>query len=325
MESLTLGSQVLPPSVSQNLLPFRKTFEFLCAEYVGNYLYVAVENQFFNSSVIYRYHVVNNTWETLPHFHSSTMGHDQVINCLCSVNEYLYAISDTDPPQRYSFAQSQWQSGSKLPFLKNSNNQNKQLINVAAVVMKSKIYVLHGCYIEERGSLTAQTAVFHCFDPQKNEWKQKASTSSPHFGSTLFVDNSKLYVAGGKISCQDWFGEGKLIPDGNPAPVEVYDEETNQWFVVDQTHIPPNTLGAVEVEGKVYFIINKFPVDSRIRIPPGEVYHISLHEWETKRIREIGDAVLCYMPVKKESLENKATNEEKASVKGEAKKGTKET
>ena len=55
------------------------------------------------------------------------------------------------------------------------------------------------------------------------------------------------------------------------------------------------------------------------------MYHISLHEWESKRISEIGNAVLCYMPVKKESLENKATNEEKASVKGEAKKGTKET
>ena len=154
--------------------------------------------------------------------------------------------------------------------------------------------------------------MFHCFDPQKNEWKQKASTSYPHLRSSLLVDNSKLYVAGGRVSS----------PYGDPAPVEVYSEETNKWFVVDQTHIPPNELGAVEVEGKVYFIINKFPVDSGIRIPPGEVYHISLHEWESKRISGIGNAVLCYMPVKKESLENKATNEKKASVEGEVKKWT---
>ena len=332
MASLTLVPQELPPSSRASLLlriqelnPSRETFEFLCTEYVGNYLYVAAENLYGESGVMYRYHVVNNVWETLPRFQSSSMGYGQMINCLCYVNEYLYAINDTDPPLRYSLAHNKWQSGSKLPFLKKSNNQDK-LCNVAAVVMKSKIYVLHGCYRnyrKEDRSLTAQTAVFHCFDPQKNEWKQKASTSSPHFGSTLFVDNNKLYVAGGKISCRR---EGcKITPNGNHAPVEVYDEETNQWFVVDQTHIPSNTLGAVEVEGKVYFIINKFPVDSGIRIPPGEVYHISLHEWESKRIRKIGNSVLCYMPVKKESLENKVTNEKKASVKGEAKKGTKET
>ena len=338
MESLTLGSQVLPPSrpgltsVSEDLLSVRKTFEFLCAEYVGNYLYVAAENQSFSSGVIYRYHVVNNTWETLPRFQSSSMGRDHVINCLCYVNEYLYAISNTDPPQRYSFAQSQWQSGSKLPFLKKSNNQNKQLINVAAVVMKSKIYVLHGCCIVEDWSLTAQTAVFHCFDPEKNEWKQKASTSSPHFGSTLFVDNNKLLVAGGKISCRKDSRTGKITPNeyGDPAPVEVYDEETNQWFVVYQTHIPPNTLRAVEVEGKVYFIINKFPVDSGIRIPPGEVYHISLHEWSKKvmppkfyaesEVAELSitainkHAALCFVPVKTDSLKTQPPDEKKSSV-----------
>lgn len=301
MASLTLGVQ--------------RTFEFLCAEYIGNYLYVAGKYPP-RSGVIYRYHVINNMWETLPRFQSSTMGCDHVINCLCSVNEYLYAISDTHLPQRYSLAQNQWQSGSKLPFLKKSNNRDK-LCDVAAVVMKSKIYVLHGCYREEDRSLTAQTAVFHCFDPEKHEWRQKASTSSPHFGSTLFVDNKKLYVAGGKISMWNDIRRGKITPDGDPAPVKVYDEETNKWFVVDQTHIPPNDLGAVEVEGKIYFIINKFPVDSGIRIPPGEVYHISLHEWSKDdnsllrtrwRKSDLGittinkDAALCFLPVNADSL-----------------------
>ena len=219
---------------------------------------------------------------------------------MCSVNEYVYAISDSNPPQRYSSTQNKWQSGSTLPFLKGKSGDRHELSNVAAVVMKSKIYVLHGYRRLEWKTWKVKSAVFHCFDPQKNEWEKKASTSSPHFRSSLFVDNSKLYVAGGNAS----FGYG------DPAPVEVYSEEKNRWFVVDQTHIPPNKLGAVEVEGKVYFIINKFPFDSGIRIPPGEVYHISLNEWETKEIAQIGDdAALCYLPVKRESLEKKSSSE----------------
>ena len=31
----------------------------------------------------------------------------------------------------------------------------------------------------------------------------------------------------------------------------------------------------VQWEGRVYFIINKFPIDSGVRIPPGEVYPVS--------------------------------------------------
>ena len=273
---------------------------FLCAEYAGNYLYVAAKRV---TGVIYRYHIVNNVWETLPRFESSK-SYDQEINCLCCVNEYVYAISDTKPPQRYSSTQNKWQSGSTLPFLKNKSGDQDKLSNVAAVVMKSKIYVLHGCQRVEGRVTKYISAVFHCFDPEKNEWKQKASTSSPHFGSSLLVDNSKLYVAGGKVTPYD----------SDLAPVEVYSEENDNWAVVDQTHIPPNNLGAVEVEGKVYFIINKFPFDSGIRIPPREVYHISLHEWESKRISEIGNAALCYMPVRKETLENKATNKKNAYV-----------
>ena len=83
--------------------------------------------------------------------------------------------------------------------------------------------------------------------------------------------------------------------------VEVYDEKNNTWSVVDQPHIPPNNLGAIEVEGSVYFIINSFPVDSGIRIPPGEVYPVSLDEWENLG-KVAKNAVLCRMPVKREDL-----------------------
>ena len=130
---------------------------------------------------------------------------------------------------------------------------------------KVSIFVLCGdtCYIEGY-----QPAVLHCFDPAKNEWEEKARTCQPHFGSSLFEVNGKLFVAGGRCT-----------PDHNyPAPVEVYSEETNTWSVVKQEHIPANNLGAVEIEGRVYFIINKFPIDSGIRISPEERYPVPLDE-----------------------------------------------
>jgi len=271
-----------------------------CAEYVGNYLYVAAETR---DHVIYRYHSVNNEWETLPYFQSSH-SYASRISCLCSVGDYIFAITNSNVLQRYSLAQNKWQSGSTLPFLKKIGEKDK-LTSEAAVVVKSKIYVLFGYCTT--GMLAR--AVFYCFDPQKNEWKEKASTSHPHFESVLFVDNNKLYVAGGRIS---FYGGAA------PAPVEVYDEVRNMWSVVEQKHIPPNNLGAVEINEKVYFIINKFPIDIGIRIPPGEVYHISLHKWE-EGARGIGkineNAVLCYLPVKKDSLKAKPTSEKKSDVK----------
>ena len=54
---------------------------------------------------------------------------------------------------------------------------------------------------------------------------------------------------------------------------EVYDEKNNTWTtegLVDLPRIPPNNLGAVEIEGSVYFIINSFLVDSGKGIPPGD-------------------------------------------------------
>ena len=141
-----------------------------------------------------------------------------------------------------------------------------------------------------------ENAELHCFDPVKNEWKQKATTCKPHFESSLLVVNSRLYVAGGNV----YIDENSNVR-GNPAPVEVYDEETNTWSAVEQKHIPPNKPYAVEIESKVYFIINKFSIDSGIRIPPGERYPVHLGEWEN--LAKIDNtAVLCYLPVKQESL-----------------------
>ena len=284
------------------------------AEIVGNYLYLAAQDDKSDHHV-YCYHVVNDTWETLPPF--QYVSHQ--IDCLCSVDDYIYAISESSPPQRYSLANNNWQSsGANLSFFKTSRCDDK-LSTVSAVVFKSKIYVIHGYQGIGSGEMyndrIYNPAMVHSFDPAKNEWEQKASTCHPHFGSSLFVVNNRLCVAGGNVSCyySDSGRRQKSVilelirrdttytPCGNPAPVEVYNEENNTWSVVEQKHIPPNKLGAVEIEGRVYFIINKFPIDSGIRIPPGEVYHIHLKEWEN--VAKISSqAVLCYLPVKRESL-----------------------
>ena len=77
----------------------------------------------------------------------------------------------------------------------------------------------------------------------------------------------------------------------------MYDENNNTWSVVGQPHIPPNNLGAVEIEQKVFFILNNFPIDSGIRISPGEVYLVPLDEWESLgKVAE--NAILCWLPVK---------------------------
>ena len=174
-----------------------------------------------------------------------------------------------------------WQAGEKLNFPKHEVSFQ----SVAATVMNCKIYVIHGCKDHRN---VDKPAVVHCFDPGKNEWERKASTCHPHFGSSIFVVNNRLCVAGGFNS-------------RGVSSVELYDKRKDTWSVVEQKRIPPNNLGAFEIERRVYFLINNFPIDSGIRIPPEENYPVHLGEWENlAKVSE--NAVLCYLPVKKENL-----------------------
>ena len=255
-----------------------------CAERIGNYLFVAKQRPN-EGNFIHRYDVVNNSWVKLPKY-----GSNQEVNCLCSVGDYLYTINESNPPQRYSLTNNSWQGGEGLKVVENE----EKLRTVSATVMNSKIYVIHGYQIKESEgrmySWVNKPAVVHFFDPKYNVWTKLASTCDPRLGSSLFVVNNRLCVAGGKIG--DY---------GPLAPVEVYDEGTNTWSVVPQKHIPPNNLGAVEIEGRVYFIINKFPVDSGIRIPPEEMYKVDLSGWGD--VAKVNcEAILCYLPVKSENL-----------------------
>ena len=208
----------------------------------------------------------------------------------------MYAIScDCNQiPQRHSLSKCQWQTFAKVGI---TSDSSYSFHNSGATILNSKVYVLYGGTSYSNRSYSMQNAVLHCFDPVKNEWQVKATTCQPHFGSSLFVVNNRLYVAGGNVYINPL--DNTLY--GNPAPIEVHDDQNNTWSVVEQKHIPQNNLGAVEIEGRVYFIINKFPIDSGIRIPPEERYPVPLDEW--KNLEKIDKtAVLCYVPVKRESL-----------------------
>ena len=266
------------------------TDECHSAELIGNNLYVVTEaqqQQGCHEYVVYRYHILNNTWEKLPklnvRIHKDEL-HSPPKICLCSVSEYLYVITQSYPPQRYDLSNNVWQAGEKLNF-----PQHEGIFHsVAATVMNCKIYVIHGCKDREK---VDKPAVVHCFDPEKNEWERKASTCHPHFGSSIFVVNNRLCVAG-----------GLSINRSGAQVVELYDKRNDTWSVVEQKHIPKNNLGAFEIERRVYFLINNFPIDSGIRIPPEENYPVHLGD-EWKDLAQVSEeAVLCYLPVKKENL-----------------------
>ena len=254
------------------------------AKTVGGELFVAID------ACIYCYDIETDKWQK----HNDPTC--RVVKSLCTVGDYMYAISSdcNEIAQRYSFPKRQWQSFAKLNV---ASIYHQSYVYSGATALFPKVYVLYGHkQINQSGRWQMQNAVLHCFDTVSNAWQEKASTCHPHNGSSLFVVNGRLYVVGGYNST-----DSNNRPYGDPAAVEVYDEDNNKWSVVDQKHIPPNTLGAVEIEGRVYFIINNFPIDSGIRIPSGEVYPVYLGDW--KNLGNVANnAVLCYVLLKRDSV-----------------------
>ena len=283
--------------------------ECYCAELIGNYLYVAAKINC--DHVICCYDIVRDIWSTLPPIPGLS---GIQIGSLCHLEDHLYAIYKSSAPYKYNVAANRWQSVASSWKAICDLNQ-KTFCNKAAAVYKSCLFVLYGQgNIRQVNNAHRATfycdvslSVLYCFDPKKNVWEQKESTKTPHYGSSLLVVNNNLYVAGGRSLLQSSSSEqyGHL-PAGGPAAIEVYNDQENAWSVVKQTHIPPNNLGAVEIDGRVYFIINSFPVDSGVILPPGEAYPAILDEW--KNLRNIGEnAVLCYVTIKKENLTTEKT------------------
>ena len=267
----------LPPAPEINTkYPYAVTFG--CKVYVGD------------GSWVQCFDVERNVWEF-------KLVSGEVISNLCSIGDYMYSILPgvSEIPKRYNIAECRWQRFAKVNIKEDSSNS---FHDSGGTAMHSNLYVLYGHKRKVQSSWQMQNAILYCFDPLRNRWEKKASTCHPHFGSSLFVVSGKLYVAGGYVSVSE---SGAPNIYSKPAPVEVYDKENNTWSVINQSRIPPNNLGAVEIEGRVYFIINKFPIDSGIRIPPGELYPVHLDEWQN--LRKVSEkAALCYMTLKSESL-----------------------
>ncbi|KAJ7384530.1 hypothetical protein OS493_021159 [Desmophyllum pertusum] len=150
----------------------------------------------------------------------------------------------------------------------------------------------NGCLYSIGGS-----AVYR-FYPAKNEWTKLAGTNYSHTRACAFVVSGKLYVAGGKTDPPSKRQRG-LVPSGHVA---VYNEENNQWCSVPQPHMPPNNYGAVEIEGRIYFILGSFAHDSGISIGDDEVYHVDIEDWEPICHHE-ADAVFVYMPVNRNEID----------------------
>ena len=261
-----------------------------CAECIGNCLYVARRGD------VVCFDIVHNIWSTLPAIPGLLYAQ---IDSLCHIEDHIYVVNNSSEPYRYNIATNQWQSIASPKIIVSDLSQNK-FCNKAVTVYKSCLYVLYAQGIKEyenRACISRPyNSLLYCFDPKKNVWEQKASTKTPHFGSILLVVNNNLYVAGGNCS----FCTASYEPSGRSAAIEVYSDQENAWSVVKQTHFPTNNLGAVGIDGRVYFIINSFPIDSGITIPPaGEVYPVVLDEW-CKLGRVDKNAVLCYVPVNKQ-------------------------
>ncbi|XP_067016074.1 kelch-like protein 12 [Acropora muricata] len=272
-----------------------KVLSCYSAELIGNYLYVAVSFSVVSVGICC-YDIVNDIWK-LPPIPDVTCG----IDSLCHIGDHLYINYMTYVFRRYHLATNKCQSVACLQDV--CNLRPEPVCNKAAAAYKSCLYVL-SCQEQNMERRCYNSSIFHscvsvlyCFDPKKNIWELKALTKTPHFGSRLLVVNNNLYVAGGRCSMDEVFHSAT----GDPAAIEVYNDQENAWSVVEQTHIPPNDLGAIEIEGRVYFIINSFPVDSGITIPPGEVYPAVLDGWENLGMIDKG-AVLCYVPLKTENL-----------------------
>ena len=267
----------------KSLAPATKVRSCSCAEVVGRQLFVTSGCTVFNN--LYFYDIERNVWREKP------MGLRSVALCryICKVGDYIYPITLECTPHRYCLSEDQWQEYAGKTVFRSICNKYS-----GATVHRSKVYVLYGTRSGPvNGNWVMHSANLCSFDPVSNEWEEKSSTCQPHFESSLLVVNDKMYVAGGYS-----FVDNNNKSGGNQAPVEVYDEEKNTWSIVEQNRIPHNNLHAVEIEGRVYFIINKFPFDSGIRIPPGQVYPVCLDAW--KNLANIPNkAVLCHLPMKK--------------------------
>ena len=224
----------------------------------GNYIYVG------NMNTVHRYNIDSDTWDKLPTMRNDKWGRYQLL----VLGDYLYAMSAE--PERYSFREKAWQ-----PIAAVSST------DLTAAILGGKIYAVASCR-----KITPSLLYF--FDLSKNQWIRKLPTLSARPCGTVFVCNNKLILTGGKVH------NGSCFTDINT--VEVYDEASDSWSEVEQTHIAQkDTSFAFEAEGVIFFKLNNFAFDSGIRVSPEDPYVVNLDKWKTLAAFEKG-SLITYAP-----------------------------
>ena len=190
--------------------------------------------------------------------------------------DFLYVIGGSEDnhravSERFSFSKKTWQY---ISF-----HDELGLYGCAVTVFHNCIYSIGGSWAEGGADYGV-----YCFDPRKNEWTKQAATLHSHTQACAFVVNNQLYV-------------------------EVYDEDNGQWHDVPQPHIPPNSYGAVEIQGDIYFILGNFAFNSGIKIADDEAYHVDIEDWQAICHHD-AEAVFVSLPV--DNMEAHQTSTESA-------------
>ena len=149
-----------------SLAPAAHAGSCYCAETVGGELFVATD------SCIYCYDIETDKWQK----HEDPTC--RVVKSLCTVGDYMYAISSdcNQVTQRYNFPKLQWQSFAKV------NVTSSGYFYSGATALFSKVYVLYGHKRSQLGGWLMQNAVLHCFDPASNVGKKKLQPAALTLG-----------------------------------------------------------------------------------------------------------------------------------------------
>ena len=149
-----------------SLAPAAHAGNCYCAETVGSELFVATD------SCIYCYDIEKDKWQK----HEDPTS--RVVKSLCTVGDYMYAISSdcNQVTQRYNFPKLQWQSFAKV------NVTSSGYFYSGATALFSKVYVLYGHKRSQLGGWLMQNAVLHCFDPASNVGKKKLQPAALTLG-----------------------------------------------------------------------------------------------------------------------------------------------
>ena len=178
-------------------------YRYCCAELIGNCLYVAACVTRWGY-VVYCYDIVNNVWSCTST--KSWLLYVIKLVSLCHIEDHLYVIYKSSAPYRFNLTTNQWQPiASSKAVCKLGEGT---FCNKTAAVYKSCLYVLYGqgqIINPIIGIIYCSSSVLFRFDPKKNRWEQKASTKTPHFGSSLFVVGNNLCVAGGDAHSKHHF------------------------------------------------------------------------------------------------------------------------